>query len=183
MDEILEKIAEAVNSCLGPLANLKVTGGDIRDLLIQLFATVILFIIVRAFLWKPITNILEKRREAMDQALVDAQTSRDNAKALEEELSNQLIEAKQSVKAILDKAEKDGNLRREQIISEAKEEAKRRMDNLEIELVQEKNSMQKEIRQEIINVAFAAAEKIVAKEIDKDRYRDVVEEILKGAIE
>lgn len=181
MDEILNKIAEMVNKGLGPLTDMKITGGDVRDLLIQLGATILLFVIVRIFLWKPITNILEKRREAMDQALEETQEARDNAKALENELAVQLAEAKNNVKDILAKAEQDGHLRREQIILEAKEEAKRRLNNLELELEQEKNNMEKEIRQEIINVAFAAAEKIVAKEIDQDKYMDVVEEILKGA--
>lgn len=183
MDEILEKIAEAVNSCLGPLANLKITGGDVRDLLIQLCATILLFVVIRIFLWKPITNILEKRREAMDEALEKAQESRDNAKALEDELATKLADAKEEIRILLNQAEKDGNLRRDQIINEAKEEAKRRLENLELELEQEKDSMQKEIRQEIIDIAFAAAEKIVAREIDQDKYMDVVEEILKEAIE
>lgn len=181
MDEILNKVAEVVNSCLGPLTNMQITGGDVRDLLIQLFATIILFLVVRFFLWKPITNILETRRNAIDEALESAKTSRETAKSLEAELAEQLAEAKSSVKTILDNAEKDGNLRREQIIADAKEEARRRLDNLELELEQEKNSMQKEIRQEIVSIAFAAAEKIVAKEINQDKYMDVVDEILKGA--
>ena len=46
MTEILEKIAEAVNSCLGPLTNLKITGADVRDLLIQLCATIVLFVFI-----------------------------------------------------------------------------------------------------------------------------------------
>ncbi|MDE6660918.1 MAG: F0F1 ATP synthase subunit B [Anaeroplasmataceae bacterium] len=181
MNEILEKIAEAVNSCLGPLKDLKVTGSDIRDLLIQLCATILLFVVVRIFLWKPITHILETRRQAIDQALEDAKASKETAKALEEELADELAKAKASVQEILTKAERDGNIKREQIISEAKQEAKQRLENLEIELEQEKNNMQKEIRKEIVDIAFAAAEKIVAKEIDQDKYMDVVDEILKGA--
>lgn len=183
MDEILNKIAEAVNSCLGPLTNMQITGSDVRDLLIQLFATIILFIVVRFFLWKPITNILEKRREAMDSALEQAKNSKESAKLLEEELATELANAKASVRDILAKAEKDGNMRRELIISEAKQEAKNRLENLELELEQEKNSMQKQIRQEIVDIAFTAAEKIVAKEIDQDKYMDVVDEILKGDID
>ena len=181
MNEILDKIAEAVNSCLGPLKDLKVTGSDIRDLLIQLCATILLFVVVRIFLWKPITHILETRRQAIDQALEDAKASKETAKALEEELADELAKAKASVQEILTKAERDGNIKREQIISEAKQEAKQRLENLEIELEQEKNNMQKEIRKEIVDIAFAAAEKIVAKEIDQDKYMDVVDEILKGA--
>ena len=168
MDEILNKIAEAVNSCLGPLTNMQITGSDVRDLLIQLFATIILFIVIRFFLWKPITNILEKRREAMDSALEQAKNSKESAKLLEEELATELANAKASVRDILAKAEKDGNMRRELIISEAKQEAKNRLENLELELEQEKNSMQKQIRQEIVDIAFTAAEKIVAKEIDQE---------------
>lgn len=41
--------------------------------------------------------------------------------------------------------------------------------------------MEKEIRKEIVDIAFAAAEKIVAKEIDHDKYLDIVDDILKGA--
>ncbi|MDE7263076.1 MAG: F0F1 ATP synthase subunit B [Anaeroplasmataceae bacterium] len=181
MNEILEKIADAVNRCLGPLKDLQVTGGDIRDLLIQLIATILLFVVIRVFLWKPVTRILETRRQAIDQALEDAKNSKENAKALEAELADELAKAKASVQELLAKAEKDGNLRREQIINEAKLEAKQRLENLELELQQEKNNMQKEIRKEIVDIAFAAAEKIVAKEIDQDKYMDIVEEILKGA--
>ena len=183
MDEILNKIAVAVYSCFGPLTNMQITGSDVRDLLIQLFATIILFIVIRFFLWKPITNILEKRREAMDSALEQAKNSKESAKLLEEELATELANAKASVRDILAKAEKDGNMRRELIISEAKQEAKNRLENLELELEQEKNSMQKQIRQEIVDIAFTAAEKIVAKEIDQDKYMDVVDEILKGDID
>ena len=50
---------------------------------------------------------------------------------------------------------------------------------LEEELEQEKSKMANEIKQEIVEIAFAAAEKIVAKEIDQNKYLDIVDEILK----
>ncbi|HIT50404.1 MAG TPA: F0F1 ATP synthase subunit B [Candidatus Pelethenecus faecipullorum] len=181
MNEILDKIAEAVNSCLGPLTNLQIKGSDVRDLLIQLCATILLFVVVRFFLWKPITDILEKRRKAIDAALASAKESSLAAKQLENELSSQLSSAKEQIRQLLLQAEKDGNAKREQIIAEAKMEAQRRMENLEAELELEKNKMENQIRSEIVEIAFAAAEKIVAKEIDQKQYLDVVDEILKGA--
>lgn len=138
MNEILDKIAEAVNSCLGPLTNLQIKGSDVRDLLIQLCATILLFVVVRFFLWKPITDILEKRRKAIDAALASAKESSLAAKQLENELSNQLSSAKEQIRQLLLQAEKDGNAKREQIIAEAKMEAQRRMENLEAELELEK---------------------------------------------
>ena len=91
-----------------------------------------------------------------------------------------LDKAKLDVKAMLDQAEKEANLKREEIVNSAKEEAKRRMENLEIELEQEKKNMEHDIKKEIVDIAFKAAEKIVQREIDQDKYLDVVEDILKG---
>ena len=84
---------------------------------------------------------------------------------------------------MLDKAEKDANLKRDEIINQAKDEARWRMDNLKLELEQERKSMEDDIRKEIVDVAFAAAEKIVSKEINQDKYLDLVDDILKGANE
>ncbi|MBQ9449145.1 MAG: F0F1 ATP synthase subunit B [Acholeplasmatales bacterium] len=186
--EALDKIRTTIQETLGPLyqtSNLTVdrmTQYGI-DFGIQIGATIILFIVVAIFFWKPITKILEQRREVIDKELTDAQKAKDNAIEIEAELNKQLKEAKEKVKEMLDKAEKDANLKRDEIINQAREEAKRRMDNLKVELEQERSSMEKEIRQEIVEIAFAAAEKIVSKEINQDKYLNVVDEILKGANE
>ena len=188
MAEALEEISLKVNELLGPLAdfnNLAVYSllSFATDFGIQLCATIILFLVVRFFLWKPITNMLEKRREAIDKELEDARIAKENAIQIEANLQKEMENAKSKVRELIEKAERDANLRRESIINDAKEEARRRLDNLEIELVQEKKKMEKEIKQEIVDIAFATAEKIVAKEIDHDKYIDVVDEILKGANE
>ena len=47
-------------------------------------------------------------------------------------------------------------------------------DNLENELVQEKANMESEIKKEIVDIAFQAAEKIVAKEIDREKYLNLM---------
>ena len=177
--EALDAIIEAIKEGLGPITELKITGAHVRDMVVQISATLILFVAVRFLFWKPLTEFLEARRQAIDESLDKATQSFDNAKRLEEEMNAQMIEAKAQIKTLLDNAERDGNEKRENIIAEAKEEAKRRMKNLEEELEQEKSKMANEIKQEIVEIAFAAAEKIVAKEIDQNKYLDIVDEILK----
>ena len=153
------------------------------DFGIQIGATILLFIIVAIFFWKPITKILEQRREVIDKELSDAQKAKENAIEIEAELNKQLQEAKEKVKEMLDRAERDASIKRDEIINQARDEARRRMDNLKLELEQERSSMEKEIRQEIVEVAFAAAEKIVSKEINQEKYISIVDDILKGANE
>lgn len=187
IDSAITAIKAAIQGGLGPIALisnpqalLKAFPAELADLIIQLSATLILFIAIRFLFWKPITNILEARRAAIDKELEEAKIAKDNAVQVEEELKYELDRAKAEIKEMLDQAEKEANLKREEIVNSAKEEARRRMDNLKIELEQEKKNMESDIKKEIVDVAFKAAEKIVSREIDQDKYLDVVEDILKG---
>lgn len=187
IDSAVKAIKAAIQGGLGPIALisdpqalLKAFPAELADLIIQLSATLILFIAIRFLFWKPITNILEARRAAIDKELEEAKIAKENAVQVEEELKYELDRAKAEIKEMLDQAEKEANLKREEIVNSAKEEARRRMDNLKIELEQEKKNMESDIKKEIVDVAFKAAEKIVSREIDQDKYLDVVEDILKG---
>ena len=184
IEEALELISSTVKEALGPIANnFNITLADLTDIGIQLAATIILFVVVRFFFWKPVTDILETRRQVIDKELEAAQAAKANAVEIEVQMKHELDEAKAKIKDMLDTAEREANLKRDTIINGAKEDAKNRLERLQIELEQEKKSMEKQIRQEIVDIAFAAAEKIVSKEISHDKYLDIVDDILKGANE
>ncbi len=151
------------------------------DFGIQIVSTILLFLAVRFFLWKPITRLLEARRDAIEKDYHEAELAKANAIETEAKLKEQYSEAQAKIKEILDNAEKEANIRRDEIINSAKEDALRRREALEQELSQERQSLEGQIRQEIVDIAFQAAEKIVGKEINQDKYLDVVDDILKGA--
>lgn len=187
MESAVVFIKAAIQDGLGPIALisepeklLAALPSTMMDLIIQLCSTIILFIAVRFLFWAPITKIIETRRDAIDKELADAEEAKNNAVMIEAELKKELDDAKAKIKEMLDQAEKEANVKREEIINSAKEDAKRRMDNLAIELEQEKKNMEQDIKKEIVEVAFKAAEKIVSKEIDQNKYLDVVNDILKG---
>lgn len=198
LDQAVRAITEAVtgvnqetgaymNAGLGPITMLSDTESLAANSLsfavdfgIQLCATILLFVVVRIFFWKPITKIIEARRALIDKDLNDAAIAKKNAVEIEDSLKTELQDARIKIKEMLDNAEKEANIKREDIINQAKDEARRRMENLDAELEQEKKNMSEQIRKEMVDIAFAAAEKIVAKEIDQSKYLDVVDDILKG---
>ena len=189
LGEASKAIQDTIQEGLGPIAYLSDTNqlsaqalNFVIDFGIQICATVILFAVIAIFFWKPITKILEERRAQIDKDLEDAEKAKANAIEIEASLQKELDEAKAKIKQMIDTAEREANIRKETIINAAKDEAKRRLDNVEHELIEEKKSMEKEIREEIVNIAFQAAEKIVQKEINQDKYLDIVDDILKGAI-
>lgn len=182
MDEILKDIAGFVEGCLGPLSN----NGDIstwlRDFTIQLIATLILFLVVRFFLWKPLTSFLEARRDKMDKDLIEAEEARTNAIKLEAELAAKYDAAKVEIQKLLKEAEAEGNLRKEEIIKEAKAEAARRLSLAEEEIEREIAEQTNDIKNQIISIAFLAAETIVGSEINREQYLDTVTKIIESGI-
>lgn len=178
MDEILKEIAEFVNGCLGPLSGTGDITSWLRDVAIQLIGTIILFFIVKIFLWKPITKFLEARKEIMDKEMEDASKHREQAVLLEEELNAKYSAAKTEIAELLKNAEKQGNLRKEEIIAEAKREAERRINLAHEEIEAEIALKQNEIKNQIVSVAFVAAEKIIGREINQEEYLQVVSNII-----
>ena len=182
MDDVLKDIAEFVEGCLGPLSG----NGNIltwlRDFSIQIVATLILFICVRIFLWKPITQLLEARRSQMDKDLVDAQTAKENALKLETELNAKYDAAKDEIAKLLKQADADGNARKEEIIAEAKKEAARRIELAKEEIEREIAQQENDIKNQIATIAFLAAEKIVGNEIDREQYLETVTKIIESGM-
>lgn len=166
---MLDQISEFVEKALAI---------DLLHLGIQLCSTLILFLVVRAFLWKPITNILEQRRELAMKEISDAKQKNDEATKLLDESRKEVEKAKKRAKEIVDNAVITAKLEKSEIIEDAKNEAKKRLDNvnheIELELERQKNTL----KQEIVDVAFLAAEKIVKREINKEEHIKVVEETL-----
>ena len=180
MEEILKDVSQFVSDCLGPLGN----SGDIwswlRDFTIQIIATLILFLVVRAFLWKPITQFLEARRDQMDKDLLEAQEARERAIKLEEDLQAKYDGAKVEIQKLLKQAETEGNSRREEIVADAKAEAQRILEMANEDIKREIAIQEKDIKNQIVSIAFLAAEAILGNEIDHDKYLEAVTKIIES---
>ena len=137
---MLEQISEFVEKALSI---------DLLHLGLQLCSTLILFVVVRAFLWKPITNILEARRELAMKEISDAKQKNDEATKLLDESRKEVEKAKKRAKEIVDNAVITAKLEKSEIIEDAKNEAKKRLDNvnheIELELERQKNTLKQEL--------------------------------------
>lgn len=182
MDEILKDVSAFVSECLGPLGNSGNILTWLRDFAIQLIATLILFLVVRFFLWKPLTNFLESRQEKMDKDLAEAEEAKNRAIKLEEELKAKYDAARVEIQKLLKQAEADGNLRRNEIIEEAKNEALRRIAAADEEINRDIAQQEKDIKNQIISIAFLAAEVIVGKEINQEKYLEAVTKIIESGM-
>ncbi len=160
------------------MLELEAVFSDWQMIVWQLLATLVLIIVVRVFLWKPITNFIEKKQEALNKELYDAKNEKERLQQVKQETLKEYetvkIEAQDIKKALQEEAQQE----KEQIIAEARLEAKRRLDQVELDIQQEIRESNEKIRNMIKDIAFDAAEKILQHEIDGDTYEAMLDEII-----
>ena len=185
MSEVLAKISSFITSGLSFLGifgtdewSYEAVLGEATQVVMQIIATILLFIFIRIFIWKRIMNILEARQNNIEKNIKDAEELK--ALALEKEslLAAEYEKAKQMAKEIIEKAELEGKEEKDKIILSAKEEAKRRMGLLEDELKREEEKNKENVKNAITDIAFLVAEKIVKHEIDKKEYQTIVTDFI-----
>ena len=162
------------------MQTLDVISVNIWQILISLINLVLLFFIIKKFLFKPVKNILAKRQDeinsqydAADQARTEAEQSR---VAYEEKLSG----AKSEADAILQSAADNAKYRGDKIIAEAQQTADGIIRRAETEAELERKKAIDGIKQEIVSVSGALAEKMIEREINTDDHRALIDSFIEG---
>lgn len=147
---------------------------DVWTIVISLGNLLILFLLVKKFLFKPVQKIFDQRREQVDAVYREANDARNAAQAdkeyYEERRANAQLEADAIVKKATEQAKKAG----EDIISDASAEAEALKNKAEREIAQEKTKAINDAKNEIASISVQIAEKIVSREIKEEDQKDFV---------
>lgn len=138
----------------------------------------ILFLLMKKFLFGPVKKILDKREEEIHSAYQEAKLSSEKAEALRQEYTAKLDSAKQEAASILESAHKKAGEQSEHIIAEAHSEATDILRKTNIQIENEKKSAMNEIKQDISSMAVSIAEKVIEKDINEKDYEKLVEKFI-----
>ncbi len=152
-------------------------------LVLNLLALVVLVIIVRHFFWAKVTAFLDARKDALAKVMSEADDERAKARAMQEKSHQDYLSMKKETEELKDRLTREAYLKYEELVQEAKNEARRRLDQAKRDIDAEISQANADIMASIREIAFAAAEKIVKREIDQALHDDVIDEIVKAAID
>ena len=155
-------------------------GINLGYLLVQVANFLILFIVMRVWVFKPIVRMLDKRRETIDKGLEDARIAAE-ARA----------NAEKEAQALLTKAQGEANLQVRQAVERAEQSAREIRTRAEKEIAelrasaageaeQAKLQALAEVRGQIGALAVAAAQKLIGENLDEKRQRVLVDEFFSG---
>lgn len=155
-------------------------GLNLGYLFVQIFNFLIIFVVLRAWIFKPILGLLEQRRESIAQGLEDARVAAE-ARANAEEEAQEIIakaqtEANEKIREATERAEiaaRDVQAQAEADIAKAKEAALS-------EAEQERDRVLADVRGQIAALSMAAAQRLIGEALDEQRQHALIEEFFSG---
>lgn len=155
-------------------------GLNIGYILIQLFNFALLLVVLRAWVYKPVLALLQKRRETVAKGLEDARVAaeaRENAeKEAEKLLADARTKAAGEAREFTTRAEqqaKEIRAEAEAVKAKAREEAL-------AEVEQERARILGDVRSQVASLAIAAAQHLIGESIDAKKQKTLIDEFFSG---
>ena len=142
------------------------------------FNIIILFILLRIFLYKPLQNIMQKRTELIQNEISSAETKNKEASALKEQYESSMKNAKAESDEIVGQAKERAKVQYDQIVGSASEEAAQIVSQAHKTAESDRNQMMRDAQSELAEVALAAAAKLIGKNIDDEANRKMLDDFL-----
>lgn len=155
-------------------------GINLGYLLVQIFNFLILFVILRAWVFKPIVGMLEERRERISQGLEDARVAEEAREKAEEEAETIIAEAQQKANQRVREATTRAEEAARDIRAAAEKEANEIRENAAAEAEHAKEEALGELRGQITSLAMAAAQKLIGEALDEQRQRALIADFFSG---
>jgi F-type H+-transporting ATPase subunit b len=155
-------------------------GINLGYLFVQIFNFAILFVVLRAWVFKPIVGAMDKRRQTIAQSLEDARIAAEARANAERDaqaiLAKAQQEASQRVREASERAEKVGL----EIRAVAEHEAEGIREAAAAEAEQAKVRQLGELRGQVGALAIAAAQKLIGESLDEKRQHALLDEFFSG---
>ena len=138
----------------------------------------VLLWLLKRFLYEPMTNMLDKRKNKIESDLEEAKEKKKEARELKKKYENELKNARQEAQEIVENAEERGKKKAEEIVENAREEAQRIKERNEAEIEQAKEEALSELRTEVSSISIMVASKFLKEKLDEKEHKELINQYI-----
>lgn len=135
-------------------------------------------LLIKRFLFKPVNEILKKRKELADAEIQKAVKAKEEALAIKAEYEQNMQEAKNKANDILMTAQKTAAIQSEEMLKDASTQAAAIKAKAEKDIAQEKRKAVNDIRSEIGDMAVEIAGKVIEREISEEDHEKLINDFI-----
>jgi len=155
-------------------------GINLGLLIVQIIAFIIVFLTLNAWVYQPMLNMMETRKQKIAQGLEDARVAADARSSAEKDAAKIIgeaqVEASKIVKEATDRAATAGK----DVKAAAEAEAAKAREAAMVEAQVERNRILGDLRGQVASLAIAAANKLVGEALDEKKQRALLDEFFSG---
>lgn len=160
--------------------NLELISLDIWSVIATIANLLILTLIIKKFLFKPVKKMLAERQSQVDGIYKTAEEAaaraEEDKRTYSEKLENARDEADSIVKAATQRADRLGD----EIVEDAKRKAADAMQKAENDIALEKKKAMNELKSEISEISVQIAGSVVGREINENDHREMIDSFIEN---
>jgi F-type H+-transporting ATPase subunit b len=151
---------------------------DVRQLTTQILGFLIVLWILGRYAWPQVLGFIEARRERIATDLRNAESERQQATQLKEDLGRELRSIESKARARIQEAVGEGQKVATEIKSNAQSEATARLQRLAEEIEQEREKAMVVLKQDLVRITVGTAERVLREKLDEKTQRRLTEEFI-----
>ena len=160
------------------MQSLDIISINIWHIVISLCNLLILFLMLKKFLYQPVKKVLADRQAAIDARYREADAARSEALKAQAEWNEKMADADTQAAGIVSSAVESANRQSSAILGETKEKADRMMNRARAEADAERRKAEDDIRDRIADVSAAIAGKLLEREISAADHSDLIDSFI-----
>lgn len=160
------------------MQDLDIISINIWQVVISLANLVILFLILKKFLFEPVKKIKAQRENEIETQYKKAEKARKEADDLKAGWEDKITTADQKADEIISEAVERANERNEIMLYESREKADQIIRKAKADIERDRREARETIKKEIVDVSQVISEQIIGREINMDDHRDLIDDAI-----
>ena len=153
-------------------------GVNLPLLVVFIINFIVLFVLLRIFLYKPVLKMLDERAKKIKESMEWAEATKREYEQTKVEVQKQIEKGRQEVQAIMAQAIQRGESFKEEAKKEATEQAQAIVNRTRVELEAERDKMVEELRREFVSLLILTTKKVIQETLDQKKHSKLIEEAL-----
>lgn len=155
-------------------------GINLGTLLLQILSFIIILVVLRRWVYGPVLNLLEKRREMIAQSAEDARIASEARQNAEKDAARIIAEAQAKAAQLVREATERAEQVERELRAAAEAEAAKAREAALAEIAQERDRILSEVRGQVAALSIAAAQKLIGEALDEKRQHALINEFFSG---
>lgn len=162
------------------MGNLEIISLNIWHIIATIANLLILTLIIKKFLFKPVQKILAERKGQVDEIYKTANDAAAQAESDKQLYAEKLENAREEAEAIVKAATQRADRLSDEIVSDARQKAADTMKKAEDDIALEKKKAMNELKNEISEISVQIAGNVVGREINEQDHREMIDSFIEN---